>query len=277
MRELSVLLMFMVGVVCGCQSGDSSLPATTSDLTIEELSQTDSALGQYFSKQITVFGIPIVAAAEVADDKLFHAAHVMAAYLDNDQDGVVDSEVTISSMIENKALLVMFDTEDDIESSGLFEDDVIDSYWGQDLYAEETAPESGFDASLEEVLHLIQTAGYAQVWPDSLGFDPPTELTESMDLARGGHYESVPSAYPESAWYHYDDWTCDYECMAVEYFYWGLTSILGAQKDRCDDISVEWELCTGEAVAKGDPVLYELLTREEFALPTVLPTGVYTP
>ena len=82
-------------------------------------------------------------------------------------------------------------------------------------------------------------------------------------------------SYPEAAWYHYDDETCDYGCMAVEYFYWGLTTLLGAQSERCDAIENEWELCTSAELQGTDRALHELLTDANYGLPTVLPTGTY--
>ena len=84
-----------------------------------------------------------------------------------------------------------------------------------------------FDATLEEVLHLIQTSGYAHVHSD-LSTTGSSGLMNAVDTARGGKFERPPKKYPSSAWFHYDDDTCDRECMAVEYFYWGLTSLLGA-------------------------------------------------
>ena len=33
--------------------------------------------------------------------------------------------------------------------------------------------------------------------------------------------------YPVGAWYTYDDETCEYECMAIEYIYWGVATYLG--------------------------------------------------
>jgi len=110
-----------------------------------------------------------------------------------------------------------------------------------------------------------------------------------MDNARGGHFENegsfyedgemhqlaVPSNYPGSAWYTYDDETCQYDCMNSEYIYWAMTSILGAQKDRCSDIRREWKLCTKEKVMSQDPEIYALLTDPQYSLPTILPDGAY--
>jgi len=38
-------------------------------------------------------------------------------------------------------------------------------------------------------------------------------LTEAMDIARGRHFNTVPTTYPPSAWYHYTDVTCEYRCQ----------------------------------------------------------------
>ena len=237
----------------------------------------DETLGAFFSKSVDVFGVTIVASESTPDAKVLHAAHVMAQYLDNDEDGVVDNAAVVGSLVAEKATLVMFATERDAENSGIFEADIPEDRGFQDLYGEETNEPGRFDASLEEVLHLISNYGYKLVYPEALGTERPTRLTEAMDLARGGYFATVPNAYPEEAWYHYDDRTCDYRCMAVEYFYWALTTKLGAQSgtQRCAEIAVEWELCTPGALESGDPAISALLAEPELKLPTVLPDGSY--
>ena len=99
-----------------------------------------------------------------------------------------------------------------------------------------------FDASLEEVLHLITDYGYAKVYPTAFSVNTTSLLTEAMDIARGGNFQTIPSSYPAGAWYTYYDETSDYATQATEYFYWGLTSILGAQDftGRLDSIKNEW-------------------------------------
>ena len=115
------------------------------------------------------------------------------------------------------------------------------------------------------------------VYPDVFGDWSGSLIATNMDLARGGHFTSIPNNYPEEAWYHYDDWTCDYSCMIVEYFYWSLTTLLGAQADtdRCADIAVEWELCTAAELEAGDPGMFSILTDLQYNLPTVQPDGSY--
>ena len=76
----------------------------------------------------------------------------------------------------------------------------IDKFWniygskgihGQSLYDVETNPGGrGFDASLEEVLHLITEYGYAHTYPKELG-DPSSLLAKAMDKARGGKFKKV--------------------------------------------------------------------------------------
>jgi hypothetical protein len=154
----------------------------------------------------------------------------------------------------------------------------------QDLYATETHPEgssasAGFDATLEEVLHLVTHHGWAQAYPGDFGEEPGTSLAKAMDIARGGQFMTIPNPTPPEAWYHYDDGTCDYGCMATEYVYWALTSLLGAQDypGRCQNIAQEWELCTAELVTATDLAITDLLVDSGYALPTVLPDGSYDP
>ena len=246
---------------------------TDPNFTIE--ANTDGILNA-FSRKVVVFGIDIYAVPQVLDDKLLHAANVMAQYLDNDEDGIVDNQLVVDKMLENKAFMVMWNSENDLNI------DPPSDRLGQDLGNDETNPNyvssglSGrFDASLEEVLHIITHAGYADVYPDVFGEQQGTQIANAMDIARGGQFTSIPNSYPAGAWYTYDDTTCEYNCMVTEYHYWALTSILGAQENRLGEIQQEWRLNTSTKVQEQDAAVYELLTDAEYNFPTVLPDGTY--
>ena len=271
----------------------SALPACTSEpagdvtpsFTIGPIPTGEySGFAQYFEKHTSVFGVHIFASSATPDDKVLHAAHVLAQYLDNDEDGSVDDADLVAEMVDGDggASLVMFNDPDELESSGLFESTLLDVFRLQDLFGEEThlqgsSSEDGFDATLEEVWHLVSSKGHSQLRPDVFGEQQGSALAAAMDLARGGQFQSIPPSYPEGAWYHYDDSTCDYECQVAEYFYWALTANLGAQDylGRCEAIANEWELCTPEQLQSGDPAVFALLTDERYVLPSVLPDGGY--
>ncbi len=245
--------------------------------------QTASAFDTLFPKHIDVFGVSIRGTAGTPDDNMLHAANVMAEYLDNDADGMPDNALVVRMLQENNATLIMtidFDELDAVRAEigvGDMPEGVL-----QDQNAAETRPGGAangvFDASFEEVLHLITHGGYAHAYPDAFGEEPGTLLANAMDKARGGRFMQIPDPYPEGAWYSYDDQTCDYGCMAAEYIYWGLTSLLGAQDfpGRLEQIDNEWRLNTPELFEERDPDLFALLTDPEYALPTRLPTGNYT-
>ena len=226
-----------------------------------------------FTKQVEVFGLHIYATNTTADEKLLHAANVLAEYIDNDEDGKPDNPKIMDALLEGKGAIVMRKTGRERVSGARPR--------GQGLYDEETIPnaraQGKFDGSWEEVLHMVTDVGWAGAYPDVFGREPGTEISNAMDKARGGHFEEVPEQYPEDAWYSYDDETCDYDCMNSEYIYWALTSILGAQDypGRLDEIGREWRLNTREKVKEGDPDVYAILTNPEYKLPTVLPDGKY--
>jgi hypothetical protein len=230
-----------------------------------------------FTKMVDVFGVSVIATNTTSDEKLMHAAGVLAQLLDNDEDGVPDNPAILQGLLDADGAIVMtkFGGEArDIPRS--------ERPRGQGLYDEETHPggkdQGVFDASLEEVLHLVTDHGWGGAYPEVFGRVPGTEITAAMDIARGGQFDGPPPEYPEGAWYTYDDETCDYDCMTSEYIYWTFTSLLGAQDfpGRLDQIGHEWRLNTPELLKEGDPAAYAILTRPEYKLPKIAPDGQYT-
>jgi hypothetical protein len=63
--------------------------------------------------------------------------------------------------------------------------------------------------------------------------------------------------------------------MATEYIYWGMTSVLGAQENRLNEISQEWDLNTRILVENIDTSIYALLTNPLYKFPSILPDGSY--
>ena len=267
-------LFFCVVTACENNNNDPIDPGNDPNFTI--VAHDDEGLANKSNRKVNVWGIDIYAADKVEDEKLLHAANIMAQYLDNDEDGVVDNELVLDNMLENEAFLFLWNKQRD------FPNNVPEERIGQDLGNDETRPEwhtngqtGQFDASLEEVWHIISTAGHAYAYPDIFAESANTALTDAMDIARGGYFEEIPNPYPNGAWYTYDDQTCDYGCMVAEYFYWAMTSLLGAQANRLDEIQQEWDLNTPELLESTDQVVYELLTNPEYKLPMVLPDGTY--
>ena len=232
---------------------------------------------ELFSKKTAVFNIPIYATYEVDNIKLLHAANILAQYLDNNEDGMVDNIKVLNAMLAENAALVMWKNNYDLDNF-IFPDNAII----QDLGDDETNPlwhtnksKEHFDAAIEEVLHLITNAGFANAYPDIFGTESGTKLTKAMDIARGGKFIKIPFKYPSKAWYTYYDNTCNYNCMSSEYFYWAMTSILNAQDIRLDEIEEEWHLNTKKLVQKKDIAIYKLLTDKKYKLPSVLPDITY--
>lgn len=274
-----LLLIFLIGTV--------PILAQDSDTVLEITDLPDGLPDAFdaFEQYVNVFGVHVVADERVDADKVLHAAGVLAQYLDNDQDGEVDNEDVLEEMLDFDATLFMFDDEDremdeffdQIERSFDPEDIAMQPLFGFETHPEGSRDEGRFDATLEEVLHLITYAGYSQAYPDVWGEEPDTEVANAMDIARGGFFERVPNRYPDDAWYTYYDRTCDYPCQITEYIYWSLTSLLGAQDfpGRLEEIEEEWRLNTPELVESQDPAIYDLLTDPIYAFPTTLPDGNY--
>lgn len=272
-----VALMTITSAV-SCRKKNTPTPITQinegNDPNFKIVEHTDQGLSS-FNRKVVVFGIDIYAASRVEDTKLLHAANLMAQYLDNDEDGTIDNQKVVDAMITNKAFLFLWKFESDILSSPP------PGREGQDLGNDETILEwhtnksGAFDAALEEVWHIITHTGYASAYPSIFGEVAETKLAKAMDTARGGHFTTIPPSYPKEVWYSYDDATCNYSCMATEYFYWSMSSILGAQANRLNDIQQEWKLNTKDLVQSKDIAIYQLLTDPQYKLPKILPDGTY--
>ena len=238
----------------------------------------------YFTKYVNVldcFGI--YAEPSISDSKVLHAAAIAAELLDNDEDGEVDDQELKDELIAHDALIPIFTSEWSQAANNFF-----NNYQGNGvsavLFNNEVDPDNpGFwsqDASVEEILHTINHVGHVNIHPTIFGIQANSSvMSDAMDIARGGQFFNVPNNYPEEAWYHYDDWTCDYECMAIEYMYWCIVSNMGLLDNTwiCNNIDNEWELCTPELFESTDVMMYDLLTNPVYLIPQLAPDGNYCP
>ncbi len=194
-----------------------------------------SSMSSNFQQHCSPFGVSIFA-RNWPRDKFVHACNVMAQMLDNDQDGCADDASVVKNIRANQAGMAMFPNEN------VNYDIVADTFFAQDLYATETelgcsgASETSScgDAAIEEILHVITSRGLGPAYPDdfldcSSNINTISKMQIQMDIARGGHFISIPSSYPSDAVFHYNDQTCDYSCMSTEFIYWALTSLLNGQ------------------------------------------------
>jgi hypothetical protein len=237
-----------------------------------------------FTKHIDVLGcFSIYAESSISDAKVLHAAAVAAELLDNNEDGIVD-DLLIKMQLQNKqAFTPIFAYE-----GSSAEDLLFNNYQGDGvsavLYDNEIDPTQpghwGDDATIEEIIHTINAVGHTNVYPNAFSLQPNSSLmSNAMDLARGGQFMSVPNSYPPSAWYHYDDWTCDYECMAIEYMYWAIVSYMGILDDpqTAQGIANEWQPYNAALLQAMDVLMYNLITDPTYKLPLLAPNGNYCP
>lgn len=242
-----------------------------------------------FSKYVEVYGLRILATTKVPDLKVLHTAHVLAEYLDNNEDGMIDQPEVLNALLGSSnstiSTMVLFASETEEESFasslGPLQATITRS---QNLYADEIFENGSLganrDATLEEVLHLVTDKGWDEAFPEIWGEKPGSSVANAMDLARGGFFESIPSAYPQNAWYTYYDQTSDYPTQVTEYVYWATTTYMGGQNwpgREHSDFTSEWKPVTQSDLNSTDPVIVSLLTSPDYNFPsTQLPDGNYS-
>lgn len=136
----------------------------------------------------------------------------------------------------------------------------------------------GSDATVEEVIHTINHVGHTYVYPNVFSLQPNSFLmSTAMGVAGGGQFMSISDSYPANAWCHYDDWTCYYECMMIEYMYWAIVSYMGILDDpqTAQGISDEWKPYNKTLLENIDSLVYALITNSQYKLPLLAPDGNY--
>ncbi len=236
-----------------------------------------------FTKYIDVFGCSVYAESTVPDEKVLHAAAIWAELIDNDEDGVVDDPALLAELVANEAMMPVF-AADGNAAMTTFENNYNGNGVAAVLWKSEMDPTAtgywGSDATVEEVLHTINGVGHVNIYPTAFDLSPNSSLlSAAMDVARGGQFLSIPNPYPSSAWYHYDDATCDYGCMAIEYLYWMIVTNMGILNDTptCNGIANEWEPCSPALLQSMDVLGHALITNPAYKLPQNAPDGNYCP
>jgi len=276
MKKLSSLVA--LGLLIATTSAQNNVCFTV----VSNPNSSDPALSS-FTKYVDVFGCSVYAESTVPDEKVLHAAAIWAELIDNDEDGIVDDPALLTELIANDAMMPVF-AADGNAAMTTFENNYNGNGVAAVLWQTEMNPSTpgywGSDATVEEVMHTINGVGHVNIYPAAFDFSPNSSLlSAAMDSARGGQYLSIPNPYPSSAWYHYDDATCDYGCMAIEYLYWMIVTNMGILNDTptCNGIANEWEPCSPALLQSMDVLGYALITNPAYKLPQNAPDGNYCP
>ena len=205
-----------------------------------------------FKQYRKVKGIHIFSAT-VSTEKINHVAKVLNGY-------IASKRGIYKHMRRNKAAMLIFEDEDaderfydslnkrqkkrykhfnrKINYQHLYLDEIVPSYIFDSTVSE-------FDATLEEVLHLVTDMGYAHRFPKKFRVHRGnSKLRRETKKARGGVTGRGRTKYPPGTWFKYNDKTCNNSCMMSEYIYWCVSTELGFQSRRKDLPEVKNEFVT---------------------------------
>eukprot|EP00747_Dinoflagellata_sp_TGD_P086432 gnl/TRDRNA2_/TRDRNA2_163283_c2_seq1.p1 gnl/TRDRNA2_/TRDRNA2_163283_c2~~gnl/TRDRNA2_/TRDRNA2_163283_c2_seq1.p1 ORF type:complete len:426 (-),score=47.05 gnl/TRDRNA2_/TRDRNA2_163283_c2_seq1:63-1340(-) len=274
-------------------------------------------------------GVQVVATQHVPDFKVERVANVLAEYLDNDpRDGVVDDFNVVMEMQKRGATMVMFANFTELHKSHF---GGLKSFDHVDVEADETGgsslgrlsarvflaegvavsqedpelrciynPDHICDAALEQVFKLVGDAGIKHAYPRQFGTERGSLLAVTMDQMIGdcGNAFDNTRSFPNcTGWFHYEDASCDYSCLVMEYLHHCVASYngeyawqradLGLDHDGlCNDPghrAKEWELCfhspdrrlSRKILKRVNPDAFALIFKQHFKIPRRFPKGNY--
>jgi hypothetical protein len=192
-----------------------------------------------FKQYRKVNGIHIFSAT-ISTEKINHVAKVLYAY-------IASKRRIRKNMRQRNSAMLIFEDEDadenfydslnkrqkkrynhfnrNINFQHLYLDEIVPSYIFDSTVKQ-------FDATLEEVLHLVTDNGYAHTYPKIFGIRGNSKLRRETKKARGNVTGRGRNNYPSGTWFKYTDKTCGGSCMMTEYLYWCVSTRLGFQARR---------------------------------------------
>jgi len=252
-----------VEVVTGTLEGMDISNATDG---ITELTTANGLFAQIFKNYTNVKApngkvVHIVAQSGVSEEQILRARQVLSFFTE-DVDGVSNGAkaAMLDAMADAKATLTIFNTESEA-TAGL--DRLAETgYAFQDLYATEifaegsddylNNPSSRRDATLEEVLHLVQQYGIATASPDF--------MAEIETVAKAAKTEGFWTSDQMAEWEAEGSLGIEYFATIVEVYY-------GMWAHENEAFYGEYDFNTRTALAAGDPAGLALI---ESFLPAAL-------
>lgn len=258
-----------------------------------------------FDKVADAFGVKLWGSTDLDEWAFEHTYNVLLKYLDSNEDGEPDDPKLVEMMAGSNRDMAVIQCAGSIGRSTVKDRflAVVRSY-GQASLNDENCQQLQ-RLAIEEIHHAIEI-GLGSVYPEVFGRSKSSELWQACnDLY--GNCEKVDLCAPNCD--HYDcvkdgdeyscpfiEGSCDgaYHYGAVtggpggiptgEVYYFAFTSWKGWQKDYCDEIKDEWELCTPDLFI-NDPrakKMYDLVSgtspsqqRYGYVQPSILPDGEY--
>lgn len=238
------------------------------------------SLSEVFPNTIMVFDIPVMATTGVTKEQHLHVANILAGYLDNDYNNVVDDALMyaqFSNGLKGIAIYQNSTEEANVTSTlGSWKTRTTSVYANQiNLLGD--GVNNIRDYTLERILrYFILDQGFTEVYND-LGKTRITAITAAMDTARGGYQAGgIPGYnYPPFAWYT-DQTGLNYNELVVEYLYLAISSYNGTNAWRDTELSSYWLPETRAKLETQDPSVVTVIENtNDYNLPLTNPVLDY--
>jgi hypothetical protein len=265
-------LEFEDNKIIGKFSPEGEFIVTDYELSTPDIFNGNQGFKTQLPRYTTVFGIPVLGTATVSDLAIKHAANMLASYLDNNFDGVVDNTALLATFSSGLYGIVVYaDSAEETTLASTFGSFAVNRTFG--VYQSEMNSYLGDgsgsqrDLASEKILKNMLIPRISGLYTE-LSTTRPSTLTTAMDSARGGYQAGgVPSYnYPEFAWYT-DTTGLNYNDLCYEYLYLLTTTMSGALVWRAPGITSLFDHYTSLTLAANDAAGYSIANTTSFYLP----------